>query len=220
MNTNKISLEYILTLFNDEKTIKKIKNIKNQLNQFELESKKIAQNSNLDFLIQNEQKINSIISTNLSETINYFVNSNDNSFSYELFINCLLEKTKERLSTIKKNAKSIENSLFQKINKNTIKKIQSIIIIFMTSFYDFHENDPSFNNTDKIVEAIINKNIIKEESFLISCIKIILILNNYIDKNKIKNTFNEKVINNTTLIKELVILLIKILNKLIIIKKK
>ena len=219
MNTNKISLEYILTLFNDEKTIKKIKNIKNQLNQFELESKKIAQNSNLDFLIQNEQKINSIISTNLSETINYFVNSNDNSFSYELFINCLLEKTKERLSTIKKNAKSIENSLFQKINKNTIKKIQSIIIIFMTSFYDFHENDPSFNNTDKIVEAIINKNIIKEESFLISCIKIILILNNYIDKNKIKNTFNEKVINNTTLIKELVILLIKILNKLIIIKK-
>jgi hypothetical protein len=39
MNTNKISLEYILTLFNDEKSIKKIKNIKNQLSQFKLESK-------------------------------------------------------------------------------------------------------------------------------------------------------------------------------------
>jgi hypothetical protein len=89
----------------------------------------------------------------------------------------------------------------------------------MTSFYDFHENDPSFNNTDKIFEAIINKNIILEESFLISCTKIILILNKYIDKNKIKNTFNEKVISNTSSIKELVILLIKTLNKLIIIKR-
>ena len=219
MNANKLSMEYILTLFNDEKSVKKIKNIKKQLKQFALENNIIAQNSNLDFLTQIKQKINSIISTNLSETINYFVNSNDNSFFYELFINCLFEKIKERLSIINKNSKSIENSLFQKINKNTIKKIQSIIIIFMTSFYDFHENDPSFNNSDKIFEAIINKNIILEESFLISCTKIILILNKYIDKNKIKNTFNEKVISNSSSIKELIILLIQILNKLIIIKK-
>ena len=219
MNTNKLSMEYILTLFNDEKSVKGMKNIKKQLKQFALENNKISQNSNLDFLTQIEQKINTIISTNLSEIKNYFVNSNDNSFHYELFINCLFEKIKEKLFIINKNSKSIENCLFQKINKNTIKKIQSIIIIFMTSFYDFHENDPSFNNTDKIFEAIINKNIILEESFLISCTKIILILNKYIDKNKIKNTFNEKVISNTSSIKELVILLIKILNKLIIIKR-
>jgi hypothetical protein len=89
----------------------------------------------------------------------------------------------------------------------------------MTSFYDFYENDPSFTNIDEIFESLINKNAIIEESFLMSCTKIIVMLNKYIDKNRMKNTFNEKFISNASSIKELVVLLIKIINKLIIIKK-
>ena len=219
MNTNKISQTYVLELLNDDKSIKQIKNIKKQLKQFMLKTNNIIPNSDSNSLYQNGQKIFEIISNNLSEKINYFIDSNGNYFYYEIFISCLLEKIKARLSKIKKNGKSIDSSLFHKINKNTIKKIQSIIIVFMTSFYDFYENDPSFTNIDEIFEAIINKNAIIEESFLISCIKIIIMINKYIDKNIMKNTFNEKIINNTSSIKELVLLLIKILNKLILIKK-
>ena len=219
MNTNKISLSYIIELLIDDKSINQIKNIKKQLKQFALKANNIIPNTDSNLLYQNEQKILEIISNNLLEKINYFIDSNDNFFYYEIFISCLLEKIKARLSKIKKNGKSIDSFLFHKINKNTIKKIQSIIIVFMTSFYDFYENEPSFTNIDEIFEAIINKNTIIEESFLMSCIKIILILNKYIDKNRMKNTFNEKFINNTSSIKELVFLLIKILNKLIIIKR-
>ena len=219
MNANKISVTYVLELLNDDKSIKQIKNIKKQLKQFVLKTNNIIPNSESNMLYQNEQKIFEIISNNLSEKINYFIDSNGNYFYYEIFISCLLEKIKARLSKIRKNGKSIESSLFHKINKNTIKKIESIIIAFLTSFYDFYENDPSFTDVDEIFESLINKNTIIEESFLMSCIKIILMLNKYIDKNRMKNTFNEKFISNASSIKELVVLLIKILNKLIIIKK-
>ena len=219
MTTNKISMSYISELLNDENSIIQIKNIKKQIEQFALKTNNDISNSDSTFLYQCEQQIFSIISINLSEKIYYFINSNDNSFYFEIFISCLLEKIKVALSKIKKNAKAIESSLFHKINKNTIKKIQSIIIVFLTSFYDFYENDPSFTNIDEIFEAIVNKNAIKEESFLMSCIKIIIMLNQYIDKNRLKNTLNEKYVSNSSSIKELVILLIKILNKLIIIKR-
>jgi len=219
MNTNKISLAYVLELLVDEKSIKQIKNIKKQLKQFALKTNNITQNSDPNFLYQNEQKIFLIISNNLSEKINYFIDSNDNSFYFEIFISCLLEKIKARLTKAKKNGKAIDNSLFHKINKYNIKKIQSMIITFMESFYDFYENDSSFTNIDEIFEAIINKNTIIEESFFMSCTKIIVMLNKYINKNRMKNTFNEKIISNTSSIKEMVVLLITILNKLILIKK-
>ena len=50
-----------------------------------------------------------------------------------------------------------------------------------------------------------------------SCIKIILILNKFLDKNRIKNTFNEKVMKDGSLLNDLIDLLIYILNKLILI---
>ena len=216
-SNNKFSLSYILERFNDEKSIRQIKNLKKQLKPFE--SKELGADSNPDSNNQKEQQILSLISSNILEKINYFTNSNQNNFNYELFIYVLLEIIKQRLSKIIKNAKSIENSLFHKINKNTIKKIQSIIINFIISFYDFYENDSSYTNNDDIIEIIINKNIILEDSFLISCTKIILVLYNNINKEKIKNIFNENLKENSSLIKELTLLLIKIINTLIIIKK-
>ena len=214
---SKFSLSYILDRFNDQKSIKQIKRLAKQLNEFEYKDLGIDSNPNLN--IQNEQKILSLISNNILEKINYFTSTNQNNFNFEFFIYVLLEIIKQKISKIIKNSKSIENSLFHKINKNTIKKIQSIIINFFISFYDFYENDSSYTNNEDIIEAIINKNVNLEESFLISCIKIILVLNNNINKEKIKNIFNENLKENTSLIKELTLLLIKIINLLIIIQK-
>ena len=214
MSSNKkISLEPI----NNQKSIKQFKNLKNELILFQSQEKKGNLNQKKEALNQKENKILSIISNCLPGTINYFIK--DDYFNFEFFINTLLEIIKQKLTNIIKNSKSIENSIFNKINKNTIKKIQSIIINFLISFYDFYEYNLSYSNNDDIIEAIINKNSNVEDSFLISCSKIILILNNNLNKERIKNFFNEKFKDNIALIKELILLLIKVLNLFIIIKK-
>ena len=223
MSNKKYSISYILDKFNDNDSIKQLKNLKNKLKQYELQEKKEEEkdnNLNEKNISQKEQKIISIISNTLLEKKNYFLNNEQNNdFNYDLFITFLLEIIKQKLSKIIKNSKSIENSLFHKINKNTIKKIQSIIINFIILFYDFYENDSSYTNTDDIIETILSKNIIIEESFLISIIKIILFLNNNLKKEKIKNIFNQSLKENYILIKEVVILLIKSINIFFIVKK-
>ena len=217
-SNNKFSLSYILGRFSEENSIKQIKNLKNQLKQFELQNKNNKSKSKQEILIQNEQIILSIIANTLSEKAKLFINEN-NIFNFDLFIYTLLEIIKQKLSNIIKNSKGIENSLFHKINKNTIKKIQSIIVIFIISFYEFYEKDSSYSSTDDIIETITNKNVNLEESFFITCIQIILIINNNIDKSKIKNIFNENLKDNDSLRKELTYMLIKLIYTLIIIKK-
>ena len=214
-----INNKNIIELFNDQKSIQQIKSLRNQLKKFEMQDNNNNSNSNPDQFVKKEQTIISIISNNIPEKIKYFINKDDNSFNYDSFIFVLFEKIKQKLSQISKNSKSIENSLFHKINKNTIKKIQSIIINFLISFYDFSENDSLYKNTDDVIKAIINENLVLEDSFLISCINIILILNQNLDKEKFKNFFDEKIKDNYVIKKEVAILLIKLLNIFIIIKK-
>ena len=214
---NKLSFSNILERFNDENTNQQIQNLKKQLKQFDSQNKNNDSNTSQEAILQKEQKIFSIISTTLSEKVNYFI-TNQNTFSFELFIYVFFEKIRNILSKIVKNSKSIENSLFHKINRNTIKKIQSIIINFLISFYDFYENEKE-SNIDKIVETIINKNVVLEESYLLSYVKIILILNNHIEPTIIKNVFNDKQKEFHSLISEIIAMLIKIINLFIIIKK-
>ena len=214
-----INNKNIIELFNDQKSIQQIKSLRNQLKKFEMQDNNNNSNSNPDQFVKKEQTIISIISNNIPEKIKYFINKDDNSFNYDSFIFVLFEKIKQKLSQISKNSKSIENSLFHKINKNTIKKIQSIIINFLISFYDFSENDSLYKNTDDVIKAIINENLVLEDSFLISCINIILILNQNLDKEKFKNFFDEKIKDNYVIKKEVATLLIKLLNIFIIIKK-
>ena len=214
-SNNKFSLSYIVDRFNDENSIKQFKNLKKELKQFEFQNKN--NKSNLE-LFQKEQIIISIITNTLSEKINYFKND-DNIFNYDLFLYALLEIIKQKLSNIIKNAKGIDNSLFHKINKNTIKKIQSIIVMFIISFYEFYENNPSYSRVDDIFETIINNNNNIEESLFISLIKIISIISNNINKEKIKNIFIENLKDNDALRKEMTYMLIKLINTLILIKK-
>ena len=214
-----INYKKIIDLFNEEQSIQQIKSLKNQLKNLEIQDNNINSNSISESIITNEQTILSIISNNIPDKIHYFINGNDNSFNYESFLYVLIEIIKKRLCTITNHSKSIENSLFHKINKNTIKKIQSIIINFLISFYDFYENNPSFKNVDDAIKAILDKNIVLEDSFLISCIIIVLKLNLNINKEKYKNFFNENIKDYYSLIKEVISLLIKLLNILIIIKK-
>ena len=206
-------------ILNDQKSIEQIKNLKIQLEQFVIKNNNISSSSNPEFFIENEQNIYSIISKSLLENEKYFINSKDKSFSYELLIYCLLEKIKSKLSVISNSSKSIEDHLFHKVNINAVKNIKSFLFNFLISFYDLDNNEISDSNIEKTIETIINNKSIIEESFLISSAKIILILNIILDKNKIKNTFNEKIMTNTSLVNDLIVLLIKILNKLIIIKK-
>ena len=220
MSSKKYSLSHIIDRFKNQNSIKLLKNLKKQIKQYESQEKKDENNNNLnqDSKLQKEQKMLSIISNSLQENIKYFTNKQTNEFYYDLFIYTLLELIKQQLSKILKNSKSIENSLFHKINKNTIKKIQSIIINYIILLYDFYENDSSNTSTDDIIETIINKNVIIEDSFLISITKILLILKDNLKKEKIKNIFNESSKDNHALLKEVVILLIKSINIILIIK--
>ena len=209
----------IIELFNEEKSIQQLKSLKNQLKNYEIPDNDINSSSNSEQLYTNEQTILSIIVNIMPEKINYFINRKNNSFNYDTFIYVLFGLIKQRLSTIIQYSKNIENNLFHIINKNTIKKIQKIVINFLISFYDFYENNPSYNNLDDVINSILNKNIILEDSFLICCIRIVLILNNNINKEQLKQFFNDSIEEYSSLIKEVISLLIKLLNILIIIKK-
>ena len=171
---NELSEKDILEKFNEDNTINQIKNIENQLILFDLKEKEKDVDINDSQIVKgNEQIIFSIISSNILEKINYFTNSKADYFNFELFIIILLEQIKSRISFILKNTKGIEESLFQKINKNTLKIIQSIVSKFLFLFYDGLDNADK-NNEESIIKKKMESN--DEENYLISCIKIILIL--------------------------------------------
>ena len=215
---NKISETDAFQQFNEVNSIHQIKNTKNQLILFDLKEKeKDIDINDYQIVKENEQIIFSIISRNISEKIKYFIDSKDENFNFELYIIILITQIKEKISFILKKVKGIESSLFQKINKNTIKTIQSIVSKFLLSFYD------NLGNYDKEKEDIIIKKEIEnnnEDNFLISCIKIILILNKYIKKGIIQGIFGQiKTKENKKLISKLSTYLIKIIDIFIQIKK-
>ena len=97
MTTNiKLSFSNILEQFNDENTNQQIQNLKKQLKQFDFQNKSNDSNTSQEAILQKEQKIYSIISTTLSEKVNYFI-TNQNIFSLELFIYVFFEKIRNIL---------------------------------------------------------------------------------------------------------------------------
>jgi hypothetical protein len=92
-----------------------------------------------------------------------------------------MELIKSKISSIYKNSKFFSSGFFKEINKNNIKKKQSLITNFLASFYDNL-------NINESIEGKLN---LEDESFLNSCVKIILILDKYIEKNKMKGIFGE-----------------------------
>ena len=85
-------------------------------------------------------------------------------------------------------------NIFEKIDKNQlllISKTKNQILSFLLSFYDFYENELIINN-EEIVAQIINKKNDLEDSFLLSLIKTVNLLNiPYITKNEFINIFKE-----------------------------
>ena len=205
---NNFTSSFILEKFKDESSKNQIKNLEKQMLIFDKREKEKKLDINDPQTIKGlEQIIFSIISNNIDEKINYFTDSNNNNFDYELFIYILMELIKLKISPIYKISKNFDYYFFKELNENNINKKKSIILDFLISF----------NNN-------LNNNEIKEEddeeSFLISCIKIILILDKYIEKNKIKGIFGQiKSKENKKLINKLSIYLINVLNIFIRIKR-
>lgn len=187
MKSDSSTLENIINQFKEKDAINQIKNIEKQIIIFDLREKDKEIDINDSQIIKgNEQIIFSIISNQLKEKINYLLDSKTNNFNFELFINILIEQIKQIISLIYKSTKIIVPEFFKEMNKNIIKKKQSLIINFLLSFYDNINNDNIELNLEQI-NILINK----EDTFFISCTKIILVLNKYIDKNKIKGIFGE-----------------------------
>jgi hypothetical protein len=217
MKSDSSTLENIINQFKEKDAINQIKNIEKQIIIFDLREKDKEIDINDSQIIKgNEQIIFSIISNQLKEKINYFLDSKTNNFNFELFINILIEQIKQIISLIYKSTKIIVPEFFKEMNKNIIKKKQSLIINFLLSFYDNINNDNIELNLEQI-NILINK----EDTFFIACAKIILVLNKYIDKNKIKGIFGEiKSKENKKLINKIILYLISIFNTFILIKQK
>ena len=211
---NNISIEYILNEFKDEKAMNQIKNLGKQLIIFDLREKEKNMNMKDPQIIKGvEQIIFSIISNNILEKEKYFTELKDNTFNYELFIYILMELIKSKITSIYKNSKIFGPSFFKEKNTIIIKKKQSMILNFLLSF-----NDNRNINELELEQIAIMEN--KEESFLIYCVKIIVILNNYVENNIIKGIFDQfKTKENKKIINKLCSYLIKILYIFIRIKK-
>ena len=186
MNTdNNYTTEMILEQFKDEITMNQIKNLEKQLILFDLrEKEKNMNNDDPQILKGNEQIIFSIISSQLLEKIKYFTDSNKITFNYELFIQILMELIKSKVSSIYKNSKIFGPNFFKEMNKNIIKKKQSITLDFLLSFYDD-------KNINELTFEQINSVESKQDSFLISCVKIILIMDIYVEKIKMEEIFGQ-----------------------------
>ena len=217
MKSDSSTLENIINQFKEKDAINQIKNIEKQIIIFDLREKDKEIDINDSQIIKgNEQIIFSIISNQLKEKINYLLDPKTNNFNFELFIYILIEQIKQIISLIYKSTKIIVPEFFKEMNKNIIKKKQSLIINFLLSFYDNINNDNIELNLEQI-NILINK----EDTFFISCAKIILVLNKYIDKNKIKGIFGEiKSKENKKLINKIILYLISIFNTFILIKQK
>ena len=209
---NTISIENILDKFKDENSINQIKNIEKQIILFNSREKEKDFDTNDPQIIKGkEQIIFSIISNNIQEKIDYFLDSKKN-LNFELFIFFLMEQIKNILSSIIKNSKMLDEGFFKEINKNILKKKLLIITNFLLSFYD--------NNKNIQLNISEINSINKEDSFLISCIKIILLLDDCLDKKKFEGIFGQvKTKDNKKIINKLTVYIVDICKIFILIKK-
>ncbi len=140
-------------------------------------------------LLQFKKQIVDLIKDNFKDKYNLFCCSG-NEIDLQLFIEYLCQLLQLKLSKMVETYK-----IYDKIDKNQLlllSKTKNTIISFMISFYDFYEEELVINNEEIVAEIINKKNNNSEDSFIISIVKTINLLNMpYITKDEFINIFKE-----------------------------
>ena len=211
-------------LFRSQNAKKKLKEIQKQLLSLENNDAKNLYNTNSDISYISEQKIVSIIKESLQDKADFFQSykkeDKDNlSFSFESFIYYILDETKSNLHSVIKSFKNID-SIFKKINSNTIMKIQSIIINYIKTFYDFYENDnKNYDDFTVIITIINSKENNLEDSYIISLIKLIILFSKLLNEKIFQNIIEKDHLEYGNSLNALSNNIIKILNTFELISK-
>lgn len=137
---------------------------------------------------QFKHKIMDLIKKNFNDKYDLFCDTN-NDIDLQLFLEFLSELLQ------KKVIKMIEGyKIFEKMDNNQlllVSKTKNTIISFLISFFDFYEDELVINN-EEIVAEIINNRDNLGDSFLISLIKTINLLNiPYLSKDEFINMFKQ-----------------------------
>jgi hypothetical protein len=163
-------------------------------------------------IIQFKKQIIDLIKDNFKDKYAIFCGSG-NEIDLQLFIEYLCQLLQIKMSKIVEGFK-----IYDKIDKNQLlllSKTKNTIISFILSFYDFYEEELVINN-EEIVAEIINKKNNLEDSFIISLVKTVNLLNiPYVTKDEFANIFKEdynKNKNNNLYMNNLGILILKIID--------
>ena len=194
-----------------------------QLKQFYKNLKELYDNKKLNLkenseISQFKNEISNLIAGIFNQKSILFQNSED-KIDLQLFIEYLIQLLELKLS---KMVQGYE--IFEKMDKSQlllISKTKSTTISILISFYDFYENELVINN-EEIVAEIINKKNTIEDSFIITIVKTINLLNEIgILKEEFTNIFKvEEKKNKKQLLfsKDLGLVLLKIIEFFIRIK--
>ena len=162
-------------------------------------------------LFQYKKQIIDLIKDNFKEKCNIFIGVG-NEIDLQLFIEYLCQLLEIKMSKMVEGYKIFEN-----MDKNQLlllSKSKNTIISFLITFFDFYEDELVINNEEIVAEIIKKKNSL-EDSFLITIIKTINLLNMpYITKDEFINIFKEEEKKNKKIIftsKDLGYLLLKII---------
>ena len=133
-----------------------------------------------------KKKIIDTIKNNFDDKYDLFCNT-DNEIDLQLFIEYLFQLLQNKF------AKMIEGyKIFEKMDNEQlllISKTKSTIISFLISFYDFYEDELVINNEEIVAEIIDNRDNL-DDSFLITLIKTINLLNiPFLSKDEFINAF-------------------------------
>ena len=173
-------------------------------------------------LFQFKKKIIDLIKDTFKEKYILFCYSED-EIDLQLFIGYLCQLLEAKMSKMIEGYNALE-----KMDKNQLlllSKTKNTILSYLISFYDFYEDELVINN-EEIVAEIVNKKNNLEDSFVMTLVKIINLLNMpYITKDEFINIFkddekkNKKIILGYLLLK-IIELLFKIKNLNINVNKK
>ena len=139
-------------------------------------------------LFQFKKKIIDLIKDTFKEKYILFCYSED-EIDLQLFIGYLCQLLEAKMSKMIEGYNALE-----KMDKNQLlllSKTKNTILSYLISFYDFYEDELVINN-EEIVAEIVNKKNNLEDSFVMTLVKIINLLNMpYITKDEFINIFKD-----------------------------
>ena len=173
-------------LLNEQKTHSQLKDYYKDLKV--LVSKRPINPKGKSELSQFKKKIIDLIKQTFKDKYDLFC-SIGNEIDLQLFLEYLFQLLQKKISKMVEGYK-----IFEKMDKNQlllISKTKSTIISFLISFYDFYEDELVINNEEIVAEIIDNRENL-EDSFLITLIKTINLLNMpYITRDEFINMFKQ-----------------------------